>query len=99
LTAWNVADDVVFCEKMLSMTSMLPKIHFSDESRVIIGDDEGWIWSRAGEENPEASIAVKKFRNRSWSLLSSVCVLNQMSWCWAERWTAIGIFRRLIVSA
>jgi hypothetical protein len=40
---------------------VLLRIHFSDESRVVLGDDKGWISYRAGEDNPEASIASRKF--------------------------------------
>jgi hypothetical protein len=28
---------------------------------VVLGDDKGWIWYRAGEDNPEASITSRKF--------------------------------------
>jgi hypothetical protein len=29
--------------------------------RVDLGDDRRWIWYRAGEDNPEASVSLKKF--------------------------------------
>jgi transposase len=44
LTPRHMSDRVVFCQKMLSMREVLPRIHFSDESRVVLGDDKGWIW-------------------------------------------------------
>jgi hypothetical protein len=56
-----MSDRVAFCQKMLSMRDVLPRIHFSDESRAVLGDDKGWIWYRTGEEIPEASITSKKF--------------------------------------
>jgi transposase len=61
LTSRHVAERIAFCEKMLSMKEISTKIHFSDESRVVLGDDKGWIWYRAGEDNPNASVSSKKF--------------------------------------
>jgi hypothetical protein len=57
----HVTERIVFCEKVLSMREVLPRIHFSDESRVVLGDDKGWIWYWVGEHNPEALIATRKF--------------------------------------
>jgi hypothetical protein len=45
---------------MLGMPEALPRIHFSDESRVVLGDDKGWIWYPPGEDNPAALIATGK---------------------------------------
>jgi hypothetical protein len=45
-----MSDLAAFCEKMLSMREVLPRIHFSEESRVVPGDD-----------NPGASTTSKKF--------------------------------------
>jgi hypothetical protein len=61
LTPRHISHWLAFCQKMLSMREVLPRIHSSDESRVVLGDDKGWIWYRAGEDNPEASIISKKF--------------------------------------
>jgi transposase len=61
LTPRHVTERIAFWEKMLSMHEVLPRIHFSDESRLVLGDDKGWIWYRAGEDNPEALIASRKF--------------------------------------
>jgi hypothetical protein len=61
LTPRHVTERIAFCEKMLSMRAVLPRIHFSEESRAVLGDDKGLIWYRAGEDNPEASIASRKF--------------------------------------
>jgi hypothetical protein len=40
---------------------MLESICFSDESRVVLGHDNRWIWYRNGENNPSAKIATTKF--------------------------------------
>jgi transposase len=61
LTPRHMSDRVAFCQKMLSVREVLPRIHFSDESRVVLGDDKCLIWYRAGENNLEASITSKKF--------------------------------------
>jgi hypothetical protein len=61
LTHRHVTERIAFCQKILSVREVLPRIHFSDESRVVLGDDKGWIWYRAGEDNPEASIVSRKF--------------------------------------
>jgi transposase len=61
VTASHAAARIAFCDKMLAMPEVLPRIHFSDESRVVLGDDKGWIWYRAGEDNPAASVASGKF--------------------------------------
>jgi hypothetical protein len=50
-----------FCPKMLSIPESLSLIHFSDESRLVLGDDKQWIWYRHGEDNPSASISSVKF--------------------------------------
>jgi hypothetical protein len=42
------------------MPDILPLIHFSDESTVVLGNDKGWIWHPAGEDNPEASMLSAK---------------------------------------
>jgi hypothetical protein len=60
LTAGHTADCTAFCAKMLSMREGSRTIHFSDESRIVLGDDRGWIWYWPGEDNPEASIALRK---------------------------------------
>jgi hypothetical protein len=46
---------------MLSMPEALPRIYFSDDSRVVLGDNKGWISYRPGEDNPAAPIATGKF--------------------------------------
>jgi hypothetical protein len=46
---------------MLGMTRSVPRIHFSDESRIVLGGEKRWIWYREGEDNPAASISSVKF--------------------------------------
>jgi hypothetical protein len=60
LTEAHKAARVVFCWKMLRMADSLPKIHFSDESRSVLGGDKRWTWYREGENNPAASISSVK---------------------------------------
>jgi hypothetical protein len=50
-----------FCQKMLKMREDLPKIHFSDGSRVVLEADRQWIWCRSGEDNLGASMSSIKF--------------------------------------
>jgi hypothetical protein len=45
---------------MLSTPDASPLIHFSDELGVVLGDDKGWIWYQAGEDNPEESMLSTK---------------------------------------
>jgi hypothetical protein len=45
---------VEFWQKMLGNPGWLPLIHFSDESRFVLGDDKRWVWYRRGEENESA---------------------------------------------
>jgi transposase len=52
---------IAFCHKMLEKPGWLPKIHFSDESRFVLGDDKRWVWYRRGEENESAVRASQKF--------------------------------------
>jgi hypothetical protein len=40
-TAGQVADRTAFSTKILAMREVLGTIHFSDESRVVLGDDRG----------------------------------------------------------
>jgi transposase len=54
LTPRHGPERIAFCEKMLSIREVLPRIHFSDESLVVLGDDKGGIWYWAGEDNPES---------------------------------------------
>jgi transposase len=61
LTDLHKLNRLEFCRKMLRMPESLPLIHFSDESRLILGDDKRWIWYRHGEDNPGASISSVKF--------------------------------------
>jgi hypothetical protein len=35
---------VAFYEKMLRIPGYFDKIHFSDESRLVLGNDKRWIW-------------------------------------------------------
>jgi hypothetical protein len=39
LTAGHLADRTAFCAKMPAMRDVLRAIHFSDESRAVLGDD------------------------------------------------------------
>jgi transposase len=50
-----------FCDRQLSQPQYLPTIHFSDESRFVLGDDKRWIWYRRGEENDSAFHHKQKF--------------------------------------
>jgi transposase len=54
---------VAFCEQMLrpEQEPWLPKSCFSDECRIILGDDKQWVWYRAGEGNPSANCETRKF--------------------------------------
>jgi hypothetical protein len=61
LNAGHITDRTAFCTKMLAMREVLRTIHFSDELRVVLGGDRRWIWYRPGEDNPEASSALRKF--------------------------------------
>jgi hypothetical protein len=38
-----------------------PLIHFSDESRLFLGEAKRWVWYRCGEENPSATAATGNF--------------------------------------
>jgi hypothetical protein len=40
---------------------MLETIVFSDQSRCVLGDDETWVWYRAGEGNQPANVETVKF--------------------------------------
>jgi hypothetical protein len=46
---------------MLANPEWLPLIHFSDESRFVLGDDKRWVWYGRGEENESATHATQKF--------------------------------------
>jgi transposase len=50
-----------FCRKMLQHPEEFALIHFSDESRFVLGDDKQWVWYRRGEENPSADAPTRKF--------------------------------------
>jgi transposase len=60
LTDDHVSNRVEFCKKMLGLPSSLPLIHFSDESRIVLGDDKQWIWYRRGENNDSATLVSMK---------------------------------------
>jgi transposase len=61
LTDSHIAQRVDFCRKYLEMPDSLPLIHFSDESRIVLGDDKRWVWYRRGENNPSANVSSAKF--------------------------------------
>jgi transposase len=62
LTEVQMSNRVAFCEKMLDFPpKMLSAIAFSDETRIVIGDDKQWVWYRKGENNPSANVATEKF--------------------------------------
>jgi hypothetical protein len=44
---------------MLEMLEDLHKIHFSDESRVVLGADRQWIWYHSWEDNPGVPVCEK----------------------------------------
>jgi hypothetical protein len=46
---------------MLAHPRELSLIHFSDESRFVLGDNKQWVWYRCGEENPSATRPTRKF--------------------------------------
>jgi transposase len=52
---------VEFCDQMCNNPDWLPLIHFSDESRFVLGDDKRWVWYRRGEENESATHTTRKF--------------------------------------
>jgi hypothetical protein len=57
----HIDERVAFCQKLLANPGWLPKIHFSDESRFVLGDDRRWVWYRRGEQNPSAMRDTQKF--------------------------------------
>jgi transposase len=57
----HIAARVAFCQEQLDQPQYLPLIHFSDESRFVLGDDKRWIWYRRGEENESAFATKQKF--------------------------------------
>jgi transposase len=62
LTDVNIADRMKFCEEMLKWRDdQLQSICFSDESRVVLGDDKQWVWYRRGEDNPSACFQTAKY--------------------------------------
>jgi transposase len=61
LKDYHIEDRRNFAAKMLAHPSWLPKIHFSDESRFVLGDDKRWVWYRRGEYNPSAMRSTRKF--------------------------------------
>jgi hypothetical protein len=62
LTDAHMADRVKFCDEMLQWPNdQLESICFSDESRVVLGDDKQWVWYRRGEDNPSACIRTVKY--------------------------------------
>jgi transposase len=50
-----------FCKFMLASPAWFPLIHFSDESRFVLGDDKRWVWYRRGEENESATVSTQKY--------------------------------------
>jgi hypothetical protein len=51
-----------FCQEMLKYDAdTLNSICFSDESRIVLGHDNQWVWYRRGENNPSANIETAKF--------------------------------------
>jgi hypothetical protein len=52
---------LAFSEMMLTNPAWLPLIHFSDESRFVLGDDKRWVWYRRDEENESAMRSTRKF--------------------------------------
>jgi hypothetical protein len=60
-TKMHKAALAALCRKMLGMAHSLPKIHFSDESKIVLGGDQKWIWYREGEDNSTVSKSSVKF--------------------------------------
>jgi hypothetical protein len=46
---------------MLGMRGSLEVVPFSDESKVVVGDDKRWIWYRNGEDNSRVSDSFIKY--------------------------------------
>jgi transposase len=61
LMDYHMKDRRDFVDKMLAHPAWLPKIHFSDESRFVLGDDKRWVWYRRGEYNPSAMRSTRKY--------------------------------------
>jgi hypothetical protein len=61
LTDRHIADRMDLCRKYLQIPDSLPLIHFSDESRIVLGDDNRWVWYRRGENNPSANVSSANF--------------------------------------
>jgi hypothetical protein len=62
LTEPQMADRVEFCQKMLDQGgAVLSSICFSDESRIVVGDDKQWVWHRKRENNLSANAQAEEF--------------------------------------
>jgi hypothetical protein len=62
LTEVHIQKRKEFCDLMLQWTDdALQTICFSDESRVVLGHDNMWVWYRRGEDNPSANFETLKF--------------------------------------
>jgi hypothetical protein len=57
----HISARVAFCQEMLEHPGWLPLIHFSDESRFVLGDDKRWVWYRRAEDNDSAMQSKEKF--------------------------------------
>jgi transposase len=66
LTDHHIAERVDFCPEYLQMPDSLPLIHFSDESRIVLGDDKRWVWYRQCCLSRVPSIFDGICSNRSW---------------------------------
>jgi hypothetical protein len=46
---------------MLQFDDVILEAMFSDESRVVLGHDNRWLWYRKRGDNPSATVITKKF--------------------------------------
>jgi hypothetical protein len=61
VTVIRAPDRVAFCHKMLPLPSLLRHIHFSDESRIVLGESTHGHMHWNGEDNAEASLPSHNF--------------------------------------
>ena len=61
LTPKQMQSRIEFSRKMLTQSSYLNKIAFSDESRFVLGKDNQWVWMRRGEYIEQTILKKAKF--------------------------------------
>jgi hypothetical protein len=60
LTRAHIDAGLRFCQWMLANPARFPLIHFSDESRFVLAEDNRWVWYGRGEENECATVSTQK---------------------------------------